>query len=284
MGIFSSSEHGGLINLLPGTHYPGTKPELLHPMNGQKFWSVTFANALHASWWSTLNASSTKQPEVIKALCNDIIEADKKRYGFTQLLLDANNAAPTCYYEASSQNLGGHQYMHNPEQFGYFQFSDSANTRKCQNVQWLARFVLAQLYQAEIQYLIDVNTGNGTYTNNLETLLLPQICTIDNACNSSALSLLKDEVHIEISSQTGKTGQCAQYAVGKWQTPDWTGGPCFNVSVAYTVQSRTDKTKSKRIKGMINEAGHISFDENVGQRTNEPDSSWLCLEEVDVVG
>jgi len=85
----------------------------------------------------------------------------------------------------------------------------------------------------------------------------------------SALSSLKDEVHIEISSQTGKTGQCAQYAVGKWQTSDWTGGPCFNVSVAYTVQSRTDKTKSKRIKGMINEARHISFDENVGQRTND---------------
>ena len=26
-----------------------------------------------------------------------------------RFLLDANNAAPTCYYEAASQNLGGHQ-------------------------------------------------------------------------------------------------------------------------------------------------------------------------------
>jgi len=36
-----------------------------------------------------------------------------------RFLLDANNAAPTCYYEAASQNLGGHQcFDWNLEPFG----------------------------------------------------------------------------------------------------------------------------------------------------------------------
>jgi hypothetical protein len=80
--ILSSHDHGGLINLVPGSHYPGTDPRLLHPEKGQKFWWATFANALHAPWWSSLNSSTTKQPELIKSLCQETISYDTKRNGF----------------------------------------------------------------------------------------------------------------------------------------------------------------------------------------------------------
>ena len=40
------------------------------------------------------------------------------------------------------------RYMHNPDQFGYLQFAN-VTAPICRNVCWLARFVLAQIYQAE---------------------------------------------------------------------------------------------------------------------------------------
>merc|ERR1719188_381994 len=73
--IMSTSEHGGLINMGPGAHYPGTNPHNLHPGRGQKFWWATFANALHAPWWRTLNSTTTKQPAVIKSLCQEVLQA-----------------------------------------------------------------------------------------------------------------------------------------------------------------------------------------------------------------
>merc|ERR1719453_803311 len=109
---------------------------------------------------------------MIKSLCQEVVTSDEKRHGFTQFLVDANNAAPTCYYEAASQNLGGHQYMHNPDSFGYLQFSPQGD-KMCRNVQWLARFILAQIYQAEVQYLTNTALGNGSYTPSLKKLLSP---------------------------------------------------------------------------------------------------------------
>jgi|Cyp1metagenome_2_1107374.scaffolds.fasta_scaffold13104_7 hypothetical protein len=38
-----------------------------------------------------------------------MISGYPRHSGPMRFLLDANNAAPTCYYEAASQNLGGHQ-------------------------------------------------------------------------------------------------------------------------------------------------------------------------------
>lgn len=280
--ILSSDEHGGLINLSPGTHYPGSNPEQLHPAHGQRFWWVTFANALHPSWWQELNATTTQQPDLIKDRCQSVITADRLRNGFTQFLVDANNAAPTCYYEAASQNLGGHQYMHNPDSFGYFQF-EADGKQVCRNVQWLARFVLAQLYQAEVQYLTNATLGNGAYTPSLPQLLSPAVCTIANACNVTALALAASVVSVEISAQEGHRGNCVQYAVEGLQGSNWTGGPCFNASVAYTVQSKTNASKVAHVRGTINEARFLSFGANVGQRWNEADSEWQCLDDVAVV-
>lgn len=104
--------HGGLINADdPARHYPGTDPFALDPNRGRRYWWATFANALHAPWWHRLDASATKRHGYIQGLCNGTIEHDEAAYGFSQFLVDANNAAPTCYYEAASQHLGGHQYM-----------------------------------------------------------------------------------------------------------------------------------------------------------------------------
>lgn len=278
--IFSSSEHGGVINLLPGSHYPGTDPRLLHPSQGQRFWWATFANALHAPWWSTLTTKDTKQPELIKSLCQEVIDSDTKRNGFTQFLVDANNAAPTCYYEAASQNLGGHQYMHNPDVFGYLQFAQH-DRKLCRNVQWLARFVLAQIYQAEVEYLMNDRLGNGSYTTSLANLLSPSVCRITNACNSSALALALEHVDLHIEAQEGKkTGPCARYAIGSFQPSNWTGGPCLNVTVSYTVQNKNNPSQARQVSGAINEVRFMHFSENIGQRWDEADSEWLCLDDV----
>lgn len=279
--ILSSDEHGGLINLEPGSHYPGMDPTQLHPAKGQRYWWATFANALHAPWWSGLNASiTTKEPELIKRQCEAVIDFDDGQNGFSQFLVDANNAAPTCYYEAASQNLGGHQYMHNPDNFGYLQFSEGSE-RVCTNVQWVGRFVLAQIYQAQISYLMDVSLGNGTYTAKLADLISPLACSILNACNSTALMLLADHVQITVDADAAaKTGACARYAVGDWQSSFWTGGPCFNASVAYTVRNKEQPAKSYRIVGTVNEARLIAFDPDVGQRWDGIDSDWLCLSDV----
>jgi len=279
--IYSTDDHGGLINLHPGAYYPGTDPTLLHPEKGQRFWATTFANALHAPWWSKLNATTTKEPQMIKSLCEKVIDADiKANGGFTQFLLDANNAAPTCYYEAASQNLGGHQYMHNPDYFGYFQFTEH-DSKSCKNVQWLGRFVLAQLYQAQVQFLTGPQWGNGSYSASLSKLMSESVCTIDNGCNSTALSLVASRVKITVTAEEGKkSGNCPRYAVGTWQTSDWTGGPCFTVSVAYSIRSKRDPSKTIQIHGVVNEARLIKFTPDVGQKWNEPDSDWLCLDDV----
>lgn len=288
--IYSSEDHGGLINLLNGSHYPGSNPLLLHPAKGQRFWWATFANALHASWWSHLNSTTAKDPDFIKSLCQEVIAHDNQRNGFSQFLVDANNAAPTCYYEAASQNLGGHQYMHNPDNFGYLEFANGIFGNECKNVQWLARFVLAQIYQAQVQYLTNPRRGNGAYTSSLAKLLYhsnsrPSVCTIDNACNSSVLSAAAEVLDISIvADDHRKTGPCAQYAIGNSQSSYWTGGPCFTATVSYTVQSMWDPQRARHIVGSINEARFLHFEENIGQRWDEEESSWLCLERVYVLG
>ena len=118
---------------------------------------------------------------LIKQRCEEEIRGDKKRYGFSQLLgiqlifqvsgevvsflfwcqvlhvefrssrwlsyfhmrflLDANNAAPTCYYEAASQNLGGHQcFDWNLEPFGKSerQLLNAPASEKESNLIWAA--------------------------------------------------------------------------------------------------------------------------------------------------
>eukprot|EP00927_Polykrikos_kofoidii_P049312 TRINITY_DN43386_c0_g1_i1.p1 TRINITY_DN43386_c0_g1~~TRINITY_DN43386_c0_g1_i1.p1 ORF type:complete len:590 (-),score=38.89 TRINITY_DN43386_c0_g1_i1:54-1721(-) len=290
--LLSSPEHGGLIDAPSSSSGNGVSDTAqFDPNRGRRFWGATFANALHASWWSGLNSTEAKRPKYLESLCREISASDLSRYGFSQFLVDANNAATTCYYEAASQHLGGHQYMHNPENYGYLEFAKSldafATPNKCLNVQWLARFALAQIYQAEVGYLMNVHLGNGRYSSSLDDLLHGNTpvaaCTIENACNVTALRQLSQLIDITISANDASS-QCVRYAVPGKQTAAPTGGPCFNASVAYTLQSRGNSSLSERVVGTINEARYIHFPRNVGQRWDEPDSRWLCLDSVVVVG
>ncbi|CAJ1424702.1 unnamed protein product [Effrenium voratum] len=278
--ILSSPEHGGLLNLPTAQRLPHVPVEDLHPANGQRFWWATFANALHAPWWRDLTAADTKHPELIKQRCEEVIRADEQRFGFTQFLLDANNAAPTCYYEAASQNLGGHQYMHNPDAFGYLQFAPFGSTEPCRNVFWLARFVLAQVYQAEVQFLMNEHLGNGSFTSNVADLL-GAACTVSNACHSKALLAALSYVDLQIRQKEpgARSGSCVRYAMPGIQNSSWTGGPCFQAFVSYTIQSRRDPAKMRLIQGSIDEARLMSLPD-VGQRWNSKDAGWLCLDEV----
>ena len=62
-----------------------------------------------------------------------------------RFLLDANNAAPTCYYEAASQNLGGHQCFDlNLEPFG----KSEKQLLKAPAVEKESRFNLSSIEQS----------------------------------------------------------------------------------------------------------------------------------------
>merc|ERR1712192_11344 len=208
--------------------------------------------------------------------CEGVIASDSEKYGFSQFLIDANNAAATCYYEASSQNLYGHQYMHNPDVYGYFQFAPKA-TNTCGNVQWLARFTLAQIYQAEIQFVI----VNDRYTSSLTELLTDSYCKVDDACDMQAMVIVQKYVHIKVDM--GGAHSCAKYATASNSTTDFTGGPCFTATAVYSVQSKADASKSRTVIAKIDEARHINYDVEVGQSWNDVDSDWLCLDSVQVV-
>jgi len=115
-------------------------------------------------------------------------------------------------------------------------------------------------------------------------LLSPDACTIENACNATALQQALQHVSLKVDAAEGeKAGGCARYAVGAWQTPNWTGGPCFSASVEYVVRNRADPAESRTVAGTINEARHMHFAASVGQRWDGADSGWLCLDGVDVL-
>eukprot|EP01063_Lacrimia_lanifica_P030080 TRINITY_DN4725_c0_g1_i1.p1 TRINITY_DN4725_c0_g1~~TRINITY_DN4725_c0_g1_i1.p1 ORF type:complete len:546 (+),score=181.64 TRINITY_DN4725_c0_g1_i1:55-1692(+) len=283
--ILSTPQHGGVVNVNAGGHFPGTDPTRLDPNNGQRYWWATFANALHAPWWAALNTTTTKEPEYIKGLCAKVIGEDKAlNGGYSQFLVDANNAAPTCYYEAASQHLAGHQYMHNPDVFGYLEFSAPGAAAKpaCRNVLWPARFVLAQLYQAQVQHLTNVAKGNGAYAASVDKLLDPAVCTIDNACNATALAAAMVHMHVEITADEHvTTGHCAQYAIGTRQIANWTGGPCFTARVSYTVTGKRGEG-ARQVSASIDEARLLKADKEVGQQWNADEADWLCLDNVAV--
>ena len=73
--------------------------------------------------------------------------------------------------------------MHNPDTFGFLQFAGPAEADLCGNVEWPARYVLAQVYQAEIAFV----QSQGSYTESLEKLLKGGYCTLDNGCSASSL-------------------------------------------------------------------------------------------------
>jgi len=173
--------------------------------------------------------------------------------------------------------------MHNPDNFGYLQFAEGIYGHQCRNILWPARFVLAQLYQAEVQYLSDVKLGNGSYTANLDSLLQPNVCMIENACNTTALRLASRHLDITLNATEGAMrGNCARYAVGDWQSANWTGGPCFEASVTYKVQNQYNPIEWRQITGKVNEARLLTYPDT-GQRWDTEEAAWVCLDTVNFV-
>lgn len=154
----------------------------------------------------------------------------------------------------ASQDLFGHQYMHNPDVFGYLQFAEALDTPRCRNVFWLSRYVLAQLYQAQVHYLLQPELGNGRYAARLSELLRPSVCLVRNGCDATALARALRHVDVALRADAGAAGRCVRYAAAG-QSAFWTGGPCFEAHVSYTVQYRGDASKRRLIRGSINEAG-----------------------------
>merc|ERR1712203_20294 len=118
-------------------------------------------------------------------------------------------------------------YMHNPDNFGFLQFESDPQQPKCGNVEWPARYVLAQIYQAEVAHVQQV----GSYSSQLAALLHDSFCSVANACNvtdlHAVLTTYKDVFKVQIDVDNSAT-RCVKYGTNS----NYTGGPCFTASVS----------------------------------------------------
>merc|ERR1712039_347397 len=116
--------------------------------------------------------------------------------------------------------------MGNPDNFGFLQFESDLQKPKCGNVEWPARYVLAQIYQAEVAYVQKV----GSYSAQLTTLLRDSFCSVANACNitdlHAVLTTYRDVFKLQIDVDNSAT-HCVKYGASR----NYTGGPCFTASV-----------------------------------------------------
>ena len=114
---------------------------------------------------------------------------------------------------------------------------------------WPARYVLAQVYQAEVAYA----QSTGTYTCSIWKLLKGGFCTLDNGCYASSLFKVATvyarifNLHIVVDNMATS---CVRYASSS--TPaNYTGGPCFTASVDMKMPFWTQL--HSRIRGSIRE-------------------------------
>ncbi|CAK9011429.1 unnamed protein product [Durusdinium trenchii] len=229
---------GGLLSAGHGA----SLGEKFDPSHGAKYWLVDFSRAEHPFF--TSNSSLFGQ------LCPSIQASQPTLLGSDQW---------SCYWEWVWQPVGGHRYMHNPDTFGFLQFAQERGEALCGNVEWPARYVLAQIYQAEIAY---VQTW-GNYTENLWTLLRGY-CTLDNGCSAQSLSkvgsiyshIFNLKIQVDASATT-----CVRYAVNGSGT-NYTGGPCFVASVEIVWPKWT--RLHSQVKGSIREDRLLEMDVSGG--------------------
>jgi len=203
---FPLRETNGTGGLLSG----GSDWRRFDPNLGTKYWLADFSRAEHPFF--TSNAS------LFAELCPVIRRSQPTLLGADQW---------SCYWEWAWQSLGGHKYMHNPDNFGFLQFTNHQQEKLCGNVEWPARYVLAQIYQAEVAYVQEV----GSYTSQLTTLLRDSFCSVTNACNITdlheVLTTYRDVFKVQIDVDNSAT-RCVKYGTDK----NYTGGPCFTASVS----------------------------------------------------
>merc|ERR1711920_1135798 len=104
--------------------------------------------------------------------------------------------------------------MGNPDNFGFLQFETNLQEAKCGNVEWPARYILAQIYQAEVAYVEEV----GGYSSQLTSLLRDQFCSVANACNvtdlHAVLTTFRTVFEVWIDVDNSAT-HCVKYGAGK---------------------------------------------------------------------
>merc|ERR1712137_1133342 len=163
---------------------------------------------------------------------------------------------------------GGHQYMHNPDTFGFLQFagSDGTGAAICRNVEWPIRFLLAEIYQAQVQYVI----SKGVYASLLEDLMgnftdpksnksVP-FCNMPNGCYLRDIRLIKDNptelvLRIDVDNDAST---CVKYT----SPSAVTGGRCFKATLSYMTPGNL------KISGSIKENRYMQVD---------PHDRTLCL-------
>lgn len=212
--LYGDAASGGLLDVgeVDGVAADST---LFDPNHGAKYWLVDFSRAEHPFF--TSNASN------FGVLCPIIQQTQPTLLGDDRW---------SCYWEWAWQSTGGHQYMHNPDTWGFLQFASDSDDVDCLNVEWPVRYVLAQLYQAEVAYAQET----GVYTSDVTSLLDDGYCTIANGCNTTdmrtALSLV-DIFTVNVAVDNQATS-CVRYAHGGLAR-NWTGGPCFTATVDVVV-------------------------------------------------
>lgn len=212
---------GGLLSGGPGW-------ERFDPNAGTRYWYVDFSRAEHPFF--TSNASD------FAVLCPEIIKTSPTLLGADQW---------SCYWEWCWQPMSGHRYMHNPDNFGFLQFATSMEEETCGNVEWPARYVLAQVYQAQVAYVKDV----GRYSQSLQPLLAEKYCSVTNGCSindlTKVLTAYSSNFNFAISVDNSATN-CVKYGAAS----NYTGGPCFTASVGMAVGE-------SKVLGSITEARYL---------------------------
>ena len=199
---------GGLLS----AGFGSSLPEKYDPTHGAKYWSVDFSRAEHPFF--------TSNSSLFGELCPIIQQQQPTLLGTDQW---------SCYWEWVWQSLGGLKYMHNPDRFGFLQFAGPGEEEVCGNVEWPARYVLAQVYQAEVAYV----TSMGRYTSDVWSLIRGGYCSIYNGCNSTRLAeaatIYANMYNLRITVDN-KAVSCVKYATSS-ESSNYTGGPCFQAHV-----------------------------------------------------
>jgi len=200
------------------------------PNLGTKFWLADFSRAEHPFFVS--------DTALFAELCPVIQKAQPTLLGTDQW---------SCYWEWTWQSIGGHKYMHNPDNFGFLQFASNPQEPLCGNIEWPARYVLAQIYQAQVAYVQEV----GKYSSQLAPLLQKRYCSVANACNvtdlQAVVTTFKDMFHLKIDVDNSAT-HCVKYGTSQ----NYTGGPCFTASVSMEMPGMLVK-----VRGSIKESRYL---------------------------
>lgn len=218
--------HGGLIDAQPGVDTAGWDPN-----DGAKYWWADFSRAEHPSFNYFLSDANSSNKD-IAPFCKAVQEDSPELLGTDKW---------SCYWEWTWASVGGHAYMHNPDTFGFLEFADANATASelCGNAEWPARALLAQIYQAQVQYVI----AEKKYASELSDLLSDTYCTLQNGCYIDDLKLI-DENPSELSLSMVVINDdvtCVNYV-----DPAPTGGPCFTAIL-------TSKVLGASVTGGISE-------------------------------